>query len=135
LVKKAEINQRAANDVSTFVSRSACAVYRERHIDAYRALWSSAPIVGRDPAYARDTDDHDNLLAKITFGEMRSSDVGDVLIYYRDHRCNHHVEIRSDRWADDIRLSDIEPGFVCTACGKRGADVRPDFGRAPMGTG
>jgi len=105
LVKKAEINQRAANDVSTFVSRSACAVYRERHIDAYRALWSSAPIVGRDPAYARDTDDHDNLLAKITFGEMRSSDVGDVLIYYRGHRCNHHVEIRSDRWADDIRFS------------------------------
>jgi len=24
-------------------------------------------------------------------------------------------------------LSDIEPDFVCKACGKRGADVRPDF--------
>jgi hypothetical protein len=24
-------------------------------------------------------------------------------------------------------LSDVEPDFVCKACGKRGADVRPDF--------
>jgi hypothetical protein len=33
----------------------------------------------------------------------------------------------ADRWPDDARLSDIEPQFVCTDCGKRGADVRPDF--------
>ena len=31
------------------------------------------------------------------------------------------------RWADDARLSDLEPRFACKACGKRGADVRPDF--------
>jgi hypothetical protein len=24
-------------------------------------------------------------------------------------------------------VSDIEPRFVCSACGERGADVRPDF--------
>ena len=35
----------------------------------------------------------------------------------RDHRCSHHVEISADRWLEDVRLSDIEPGFVCTACG------------------
>jgi hypothetical protein len=29
--------------------------------------------------------------------------------------------------ADDVRLSDIEDRFVCSACGKRCADVRPDF--------
>jgi hypothetical protein len=28
---------------------------------------------------------------------------------------------------DEVRLSDIEPQFVCNACGRRGADVRPDF--------
>ena len=31
------------------------------------------------------------------------------------------------QWPDDTRLSDIEPRFICAACGKRGADVRPDF--------
>jgi hypothetical protein len=30
-------------------------------------------------------------------------------------------------WPDELRLSDIEARFVCKACGKRGADVRPDF--------
>jgi len=34
---------------------------------------------------------------------------------------------RGARWSDDLRLSDIEPRFICGACGKRVADVRPDF--------
>ena len=40
-----------------------------------------------------------------------------------------------DRWPDDMRLSDLEPRFVCSACGKRGADVRPDFNwnKQPVG--
>jgi hypothetical protein len=37
------------------------------------------------------------------------------------------VERNGDRWPDDARLSDIEPRFICAACGHRGADVRPDF--------
>jgi len=31
--------------------------------------------------------------------------------------------------------SDIVPSFTCTRCGKRGADLRPDFPKARMGTG
>jgi hypothetical protein len=72
---------------------------------------------------------------KITFGEMRKMGVHDVLIYCRDHTCSHHIKVSADRWPDHVRLSDIEPGFVCTACGKKGADVRPAFARAHMGTG
>jgi hypothetical protein len=72
---------------------------------------------------------------KITFGEMRASGVREVMIYCRDHRCSHYIAISSDRWSDHVRLSDSEPDFVCTACGWRGADVRPAFGRARMGTG
>ena len=32
-------------------------------------------------------------------------------------------------------LSDIEPKFTCTKCGKKGADIRPDFPKARMGAG
>ena len=46
---------------------------------------------------------------KITFGEMRASGVRDVLIYCRDHRCSHHIEISADRWPDHVRLSDMSP--------------------------
>ena len=66
---------------------------------------------------------------------MRAAGVRDVLVYCRDHRCSHHVEINADRWDDEVRLSDIDPGFVCTACGKRGAEVRPDFPEARRGAG
>ena len=71
---------------------------------------------------------------KITFGEMRNSGVRDVLVYCRNHRCSHSTTIDADRWPDNIHLSDVEPGFVCTACGHRGADIRPKFSQAKMGT-
>jgi hypothetical protein len=64
---------------------------------------------------------------KITFGEMRSSGVRGLLIYCADYRCSHSIAISADQWPDHVRLSDLEPRFVCKACGKRGADVRPDF--------
>jgi hypothetical protein len=73
---------------------------------------------------------------KITFGEMRfSGGVRGVLIYCLDYRCSHSIAIPADGWPDDVRLSDIEPRFVCKACGKRGADVRPYFAPARIGTG
>jgi hypothetical protein len=71
---------------------------------------------------------------KITFGQMRASGVRDIDIHCRDHRCSHHVETNADGWPDHVRLSDIEPSFACTACGKRGAEVRPKFSSARMGT-
>jgi hypothetical protein len=64
---------------------------------------------------------------KITFAEMRSSGVRAVMIHCSDYRCSHYIAIAADQWDDGVRLSDIEPRFVCTACGRRGADVRPDF--------
>lgn len=72
---------------------------------------------------------------KITFGEMRDSGVREVLVYCRDHRCSHHIALSADRWPHHVRLSDIEPDFVRTRCGKRGAEVRPKFSQASMGTG
>jgi hypothetical protein len=42
--------------------------------------------------------------------------------------------IDASRWSDGVRLSDLEPLFVCKACGHRGADVRPPFEPARMGT-
>ena len=71
---------------------------------------------------------------KITFGEMRSSGVRDVLIYCADYRCTHHITMSADQWPDNARLSDIEPKFTCTRCGRRGAKIRPNFPQAKMGS-
>jgi hypothetical protein len=70
---------------------------------------------------------------KITFGEMRACGASRVLIYCADHKCSHSIEQTADLWPDDLRLSEIECRFVCRACGKRGADVRPSFPSASMG--
>jgi hypothetical protein len=64
--------------------------------------------------------------AKISFGEMRESGIRGLLVYCAGYRCSHSVAISGDGWPDDS-LSDMEARFVCQACGKCGADVRPDF--------
>jgi hypothetical protein len=64
---------------------------------------------------------------KITFGEMRASGIRNLLIYCSDYHCSDWTAISGDQWPDDIRLSDLEPRFTCQACGRHGADVRPDW--------
>ena len=64
---------------------------------------------------------------KITLGEMRASGPQRLLVYCGDYKCAHSVVIDAGRWPDDVRLSNLEPLFVCQACGHRGADVRPLF--------
>jgi hypothetical protein len=64
---------------------------------------------------------------KITLGDMRASGVRGLLIFCSDYKCSHLIAVSGDRWPDEVRLSDLEPRFVCRACGNRGADVRPDW--------
>jgi len=64
---------------------------------------------------------------KITFAEMRAAGVRGVLVYCSDYQCSHCTHFDADQWPDDVRLSDIETRFVCAACGRRGADIRPDW--------
>jgi hypothetical protein len=73
--------------------------------------------------------------AKDHLGEMRSGGgPTGILVYCADYRCSHSIAMSADLWPDDVRLSDIEPRFVCQACGKRGAEVRPHFEPARMET-
>jgi hypothetical protein len=51
---------------------------------------------------------------------MRSSCVCGLLVY----RCAHFTKLSADRWPDHIRISDLEPLFVCQACGRSGADYQ-----------
>jgi uncharacterized protein YijF (DUF1287 family) len=64
---------------------------------------------------------------KITLDEMRASGVRGLLIYCSDYRCSHWTAISADQWPDHVRLSNLEPRFTRQACGRRAADVRPDW--------
>jgi len=55
-------------------------------------------------------------------------------VFCSDYRCSHSTHLPADRWPDSMRPSDIEPQFICKACGKRGADVTLLFQSAKMGS-
>ena len=74
---------------------------------------------------------------KITLGQMRYSGVRGLLVYCADYKCSHlatFAPTEVDKWPDSVLLSELEPRFICQRCGSRGADVRPNFAPAPMGT-
>jgi hypothetical protein len=50
-----------------------------------------------------------------------------ILIYCADFKCSHSTAAAAGQWPDELGLSDIEVRFTCKTCGKKGADVRPDF--------
>jgi len=63
----------------------------------------------------------------ITLGQMRQSGAGRLHVFCGDYKCSHSVVIDADCWPESLRLSDLEALFVCSVCGHRGADVRPDY--------
>ncbi len=62
----------------------------------------------------------------ITLGQMRQSGPRRLHVFCGDYKCSHSVVMDADCWPESLRLSDLETLFVCSACGHRGADVRPD---------
>ena len=57
---------------------------------------------------------------KITFAELREQGTHGIIVFCADYHCSHNIRMTANGWPDDVRLSDIEDRFVCTACGKRG---------------
>jgi hypothetical protein len=53
---------------------------------------------------------------KITFAQMRASGVRGLLIFCSGYQCSHLKKVSDDQWPDEVRLSDLEPRFVCHAC-------------------
>jgi hypothetical protein len=71
---------------------------------------------------------------KITLGQMRRYGVNGLLVYCGDYDAATTLRSRQILGPDEVRLSDLQLRFVCTACGTRGADIRPNFAPARMGT-
>jgi len=46
---------------------------------------------------------------------MRDMGVRGLLVCCADYRRSHSIAISGHQWPDDLRLSDIEPRFVCEA--------------------
>jgi hypothetical protein len=67
---------------------------------------------------------------KITFAEMREMSVRGLLIYCADYRCSHSIAISGEPGPMMPSCPISRSGSPVGFCGKRGADVRPDFNGA-----
>jgi len=63
----------------------------------------------------------------ITLGQMRQSGPRRLHVFCGHYKCSHSVVIDADCWPESLRLYDLEALFVCSVCGNRGDDVRPDY--------
>lgn len=80
----------------------------------------------RKPARRENRNPPDGRAVKITLGEMRAAGVRGLIVFCL-HNASHNVILGRDvvdQWPDEVRLSDLEPRFVCKACGKRGAECQ-----------
>jgi hypothetical protein len=71
---------------------------------------------------------------KNTFGEMRSNGGPTGILIYSGLSVQPFNGDVGRLLVCAVRLSDIEPRFVCSTCGKRGAGMRPHFAPAHMGS-
>jgi hypothetical protein len=58
---------------------------------------------------------------------FRNHGVTHLRINCVDPACNHHTLISLEGLPDDLVLADLKPTLRCAKCGRKGADVRPDW--------
>jgi hypothetical protein len=66
----------------------------------------------------------------VTLGHMRSHECRRLLILLL--RSLHSATVEADRWPDETAVRDLRRKAVCTKCGMKGADVRPDWSDRPQ---
>jgi hypothetical protein len=58
---------------------------------------------------------------------FRSHGVTHLWINCADFTCNHQALMSLEGLPVDLVLADLKPRMRCAKCGRRGADVRPDW--------
>jgi hypothetical protein len=65
--------------------------------------------------------------ALVTLSNMREHGCRSLLVYCGAMECNHSAEFNADHLPDDTPIRPLGRRMVCTHCGHRGAEVRPDW--------
>jgi len=63
----------------------------------------------------------------VTLGHIRGLGCRDLLVYCNSIACDHSVAMNADHMPDETPIQPLGTRMVCSRCGHRGADVRPDW--------
>jgi hypothetical protein len=63
----------------------------------------------------------------VTLGHIRGHGCRDLLVYCGSIHCSYGAKLIADQLPDKTPIKPLGTRMVCTRCGYRGADVRPDW--------
>jgi hypothetical protein len=63
----------------------------------------------------------------VTLGHIRGHGCRDLLVFCGSIHCNHETKMNADHLSDETPIRALGARMVCSRCGHRGADVRPDW--------
>jgi hypothetical protein len=63
----------------------------------------------------------------VTLRHVRGHGCRDLLIYCGSINCSHSATLNADHMPDDTPIRPLGARMVCSRCGYRGADARPDW--------
>jgi len=68
----------------------------------------------------------------MTLGSLRQLGVRGLLLICVDPRCRHEATMSVDDYADAIELPSFAPRMVCSRCGGKRIEVRPNWKEMPI---
>jgi hypothetical protein len=63
----------------------------------------------------------------VTLSHIRGHGCRYLLVYCNALDCNHSAQLNADHLPDNTPIRPLGRRMVCTRCGHRGAEVRPDW--------
>jgi hypothetical protein len=68
----------------------------------------------------------------VTLGSLRQLGVRGLLLVCLDPNCRHEATFGVDDYADEIELPSFAPRMVCSKCGGKRIEVRPNWKEMPI---
>jgi predicted DNA-binding ribbon-helix-helix protein len=68
----------------------------------------------------------------VTLGSLRQLGVRGLLLICLDRKCRHEATMGVDDYPDEIELPSFAPRMVCSKCGGKQIDVRPNWKEMPI---
>jgi hypothetical protein len=68
----------------------------------------------------------------LTLGNMRLLGVRGLIVTCLDQQCRHQSIVSVDDYADEIEVPAFAPRMVCSQCGGKRVDARPNWKEMPV---
>ena len=68
----------------------------------------------------------------LTLGKMRLLGVRGLIVTCLDQLCGHQTIFSVDDYADEIEVPSFVPRMVCSQCGGKRVDARPNWKEMPV---